>query len=145
MELLDDTEMARWTLWKRATDAVWDAIVHDVGAATGLSGADFAVLTRLVELGDGSLRQQELATSLGWQRSRLSRQISRMATRGLLIREADGAARVIAITKAGRDAVAEARPVHAAAIHRALFDSVPAAAAEQFWSTIATIVRIAAE
>jgi DNA-binding MarR family transcriptional regulator len=48
------------------------------------------VLTRAVELGDGSLLQQELATLLGWKRSHLSRQLGRMEARGLLDRSVKG-------------------------------------------------------
>jgi DNA-binding MarR family transcriptional regulator len=136
---VDDAETAGWTAWKRATDVVLRAVTDDIGAATGLSGADFAVLTRVVELGDGSLRQQELARLLGWERSRLSRQISRMESRGLLVRIADGPARMIAATDAGHAAVAAARPAHAAAVRRALIEPVPAEFRDRFWATITAI------
>jgi len=82
--------MARWQVWKQASDVVWETVAREINVATGLSGADFAVLSRVVERGAGSLRQHELATMLGWQPSRLSRQIARMEGRGLVSRMVDG-------------------------------------------------------
>lgn len=138
-EILDSAEMAAWTAWKRACDVVMYAVGEEIGIATGMSGADFAVLTRVVELGDGSLRQQELASMLGWGRSRLSRQVSRMETRGLVLRTARGAARMITATDAGKNLVTAARPAHATAVRRVLFNLVPAGSAPQFWSIIHSI------
>ena len=89
-EPLDRVEMARWTTWKRACDVVMHEVEREIGMVAGLSGADFAVLSRVVEVGEGSLRQQQLARLLGWERSRLSRQLSRMEERGLVVRRADG-------------------------------------------------------
>lgn len=139
--ILDDAELARWTAWTSASDAVWEAIAHETGAAAGLTRSDFAILTRVMESGDGSLRQHDLATQLGWGRSRVSRQISRMVSHGLLVRAVDGAARMITATDAGRTAVAAARPAHAAAVRRALLDRVPDSAADQFWAVITAIAQ----
>ena len=136
---LTDLESARWTAWKQAEQAVTDAVARAIAAASDLSITDFAVLTRLVEVGDGSLRQQELADLLGWERSRLSRQISRMTDRSLVTRERSGAARMISATDRGRAAVAAARPAHAAAVRRALLEQVASGARTEFWSTIAAV------
>ncbi|GAA2514016.1 MarR family winged helix-turn-helix transcriptional regulator [Winogradskya humida] len=138
---LDPVEMAGWTAWKRAGDVVMRAVEREITAATGLSAADFAVLIRLVELGDGSLRQQELAKLLGWERSRLSRQISRMQTRGLVDAASDGPARMITATDTGRDHIAAARPAHAAAVRRTLLQLVPPEDAAAFWSTVDKIAQ----
>jgi DNA-binding MarR family transcriptional regulator len=133
--------MARWTAWKRACDVVMHEVEQEIGTVTGMSGADFAVLSRVVELGDGSLRQQELARLLGWERSRLSRQISRMADRGLLVRATSGAARMITATPAGRAVLAEARPAHAATVRRALFAAIPPAQEADFWDVVSALGR----
>ena len=54
---------------------------------SGLSGADYALLHPLSEVEDGVLRTRDLGRSVGWERSRLSHQVSRMEKRGLVIRE----------------------------------------------------------
>ena len=87
-----------------------------------LSDPDFGVLTRVVELGGGRMRQNQLAESMGCHRSRLSHHLSRMEQRGLVTREpADGGVDVIA-TASGAEAAAAARPVHAAAVRRHLLE-----------------------
>jgi DNA-binding MarR family transcriptional regulator len=134
--LLDATETARWTAWKRATDVVMDAVAREIAGTSGLSAADFAVLTRLVELGSGRLRQQELARLLGWERSRLSRQISRMTERGLVTAERSGSARLICASDQGRTAVIAARPAHATAVRRVLLDQIDSKSAAGFWQQI---------
>ncbi|EWM15200.1 MarR family winged helix-turn-helix transcriptional regulator [Kutzneria sp. 744] len=92
---LDADEMALWHAWKSAADTVRARIAEDITAAVGLSDADFAVLTRVAELGGGRLRQNALAESVGWHRSRLSHQLSRMEQRDLLTRHpADGGVEV---------------------------------------------------
>jgi len=90
------------------------------------------VATRLVELGDGSLRQNELAAAIQWHRSRLSHQLSRMEQRGLVERTPMTNGMTVTITQHGRNAVAVARPLHAAAVRRHLIDQIPAALRDQF-------------
>lgn len=138
---LSNRDTARWTAWKRASDAVERDVARRIATATGLSTADFAVLTRVVEIGDGALRQQRLADLLGWERSRLSRQLNRMEQRGLVTRRAQRAVQMVAVTDEGRAGVAAARPAHAAAVRDALLARVPVSHAAEFWSTIETIGR----
>lgn len=137
---LDDAETARWIAWKRANDAVIGAVAREIHRAAGLSAADFAVLSRVIENGDGRMPQQDLGAMLDWQRARLSRQLSRMAERGLL-RRADGHGRRVLIiaTDEGRAALAAARPAHARAVRHALFERTLAPDPEGFWNAIHAI------
>lgn len=131
---LSAAENLRWEAWKHAQAAVNDAVERAIESASGLSGPEFAVLSRVVELGDGTLGQNRLAASLGWDRSRLSRQLTRMAARGLLVSTATsgGAARrQIVATEDGRHRVHLARPAHARAVRAALLE--PASTATGFW------------
>jgi DNA-binding MarR family transcriptional regulator len=117
---LTDDELALWHAWKRASELVRTRVAADITEATGLSDPDFGVLTRVVEIGGGRLRQNALAESMGFHRSRLSHHLSRMEERGLITRhQADGGVEVVA-TPVGRAAVKQARPVHAAAVRRHL-------------------------
>jgi DNA-binding MarR family transcriptional regulator len=120
VDSLTADEMALWHAWKLASETVRTRVAADITAATGLSGPDFAVLTRVAELGAGRLRQSNLADLMGYHRSRLSHHLSRMAERGLVTREPAGAGVDVVITEAGRAAVAVARPVHATAVRQHL-------------------------
>ena len=122
MDRVTAEELGLWHSWKSATESVRTLVAADIMAATGLSDPDFSVLTRVVELGGGRMRQNQLAESMGYHRSRLSHHLSRMEERGLVGREsAHGGVDVIA-TASGAEAVAAARPVHAAAVRRHLLE-----------------------
>ena len=137
---LDDAETARWTAWKRANDAVLAAVAQEIQHAAGLSAADFAVLSRVIESGQGRLPQLELGEMLDWKRARLSRHLTRMAERGLLRRE-DGPGRrqFVIATGEGCRALAAARPAHARAVRRALFEHASAPGSDAFWGVVQDI------
>jgi DNA-binding MarR family transcriptional regulator len=118
----EETEL--WTLWKRASDGVRARVVAEISQATGLSDPDFGVLTRVVEIGGGQIRQNKLAASMGYDRTRLSHHLTRMESRGLITRQPAGGGVVISVTDKGRELVKVARPVHAAAVRRHLIDPV---------------------
>jgi DNA-binding MarR family transcriptional regulator len=54
---------------------------------SGLSGADFEVLVAVSEAPGKRMRAVELGRALGWEKSRLSHQVTRMEARGLVCRE----------------------------------------------------------
>ncbi|MEU8928890.1 MarR family winged helix-turn-helix transcriptional regulator [Streptomyces sp. NPDC048409] len=139
-EPLDDSEIARWTAWKRANEAVLAAVAREIQSAAGLSAADFAVLSRVIENGGDHMPQQDLGALLDWKPARLSRQLSRMVERGLLRRE-DGRGRRVLITATaeGRTALAAARPAHARAVRRALFRHAGSSGTDDFWNVIQEI------
>ncbi len=121
----DEAEL--WHAWTLAGEAVMARVVRELTDATGLSGPDFGVLSRLMDLGHGELRQQDLADSMRWDKSRLSHQLTRMEGRRLLRRRpADGRGVIVAITSAGRRAIGLARPIHAASIRRNLLSKISA-------------------
>jgi DNA-binding MarR family transcriptional regulator len=128
---LSGDEMALWHAWKRAAETVRTRIAADITAETGLSDPDFGVLTRVIDAG-GGLRQNQLAQSMGFHRSRLSHHLSRMRERGLITTEpASNGVEVIA-TEHGRALAGQARPVHAAAVRRYLIDRLDGLDAENF-------------
>jgi DNA-binding MarR family transcriptional regulator len=129
MPELTDDELELWHAWKQAAEDVRGRVVGEISDATGLSDPDFAVLTRIAEIGRGRLRQNRLAELIGYQRSRLSHHLSRMEERGLVTRDPGPAGHGVdvIITEAGREAVRRARPVHADAVRRFLIDPLPAA------------------
>jgi DNA-binding MarR family transcriptional regulator len=94
-------------------------------AESGLSVADYGVLVHLTEVPDGRLRFLELARAVEWEKSRMSHHISRMAKRGLVVREEcpdDRRGWFVVITSAGREAIAAAAPRHVEAVRSLIID-----------------------
>ena len=128
---LTPQELALWHAFKKLGDNVLSLVASDIERATGLSGADFGILSRLADLGQGKLTQADLLRSLDWQKSRLSHQLTRMEARGLIRRmQADGERNImVELLPAGAAAIAEARPIHAAAVRQHLLRHIDQATA----------------
>jgi DNA-binding MarR family transcriptional regulator len=129
MKPLSSQELRVWHAFRLMHEDVLARVGRDIAQATGLSGPEFGVLSRLAGPGKGQMRQQVLAGMLAWDKSRLSHQLTRMQERSLIER------RLIALTQLGREKLDAARPVHAASIRRNLLSRLTQ---EQ----IDTIVRV---
>ena len=66
------------------------ALARQLATESGLSYPDYLVLVALTDRADGRMRMFELAEQLGWERSRLSHQVGRMAERGMVAKEKCG-------------------------------------------------------
>lgn len=133
--LLSGDERELWYAWKRAHELVRARITEDITTATGLSDPDVAILVRLDDA-DGTLRQNRLAALLGWDRSRLSHQLTRMESRGLLTRQRLANGADIVIADRGRELLAVVRPVHAAAVRRHFIDPLTSASLQDFHAAL---------
>jgi DNA-binding MarR family transcriptional regulator len=90
-----------------------------------LSYPDYVVLVALTDDPDGRLRLFELGEELGWEKSRLSHHVARMADRGLVKKEkcdSDRRGAYVVITDRGRDEIASAAPGHVDAVRRLFID-----------------------
>jgi DNA-binding MarR family transcriptional regulator len=135
-KLLSPQELRIWHAFKLMGEDVMERVGRDIAQATGLSGPDFGVLSRLAAPGKGEMRQQALAESLGWDKSRLSHHLTRMQQRQLVERrEADTRVVLVVLTKQGRAKLHAARPVHAESVRRNLLSRLSA-------KQIETIVRV---
>ncbi|MFF2908327.1 MarR family winged helix-turn-helix transcriptional regulator [Paenibacillus sp. NPDC057934] len=123
---LNTDELNIWHAWKSMHTAAMNAIAQEIAEQTGLSEGDFGVLSRLSELGEGQLRQQDLADSMKWSKSRLSHHLTRMQKRGLIERRplASEPGVLVVITAVGQSAIDSARPIHAAAVRKHLLDQL---------------------
>jgi len=118
---LSPHELRVWHAFKLMGEDVMARVGRDIAEATGLSGPDFGVLSRVADLGKGEMRQQRLAESMGWDKSRLSHQLTRMQARDLIERrEADKRVVLVVLTKHGREKLKAARPIHAESVRRNL-------------------------
>jgi DNA-binding MarR family transcriptional regulator len=122
MDALSSDDLAVWHACKTLGDTVMRRIGAEITAATGLSGTDYGVISRLADLGGGRLAQRALTESIGLTKGALSHQLTRMTERGLLRRDKGPAGVTVVLTDHGRDLLRRARPVHAHAVRRHLLD-----------------------
>ena len=135
-KLLSPRELRIWHAFRLMGEDVLARVGRDITQATGLSGPEFGVLSRLAAIGKGEMRQQMLATVMGWDKSRLSHQLTRMQERELIQRQRNNGQGVfIVLTESGRERLEAARPVHAESVRRHLLSRL---SSEQ----IDTIVRV---
>jgi DNA-binding MarR family transcriptional regulator len=93
----------------------------------GISISELEVLMALVRSPGRRLRVRDLVTLTGWEKSRVSHQVTRMEARGLLEREdcaEDRRATWIRLSRDGRRVLVHALPRHTATIRRVLFDAL---------------------
>ncbi|MBF0672367.1 MAG: MarR family transcriptional regulator [Salinibacterium sp.] len=101
------------------------ALEERLQADAAISSPDFEVLSTLASAERNAVRSGDLAVLMGWEKSRLSHQVRRMESRGLIRRrecETDLRGTWIELTDAGRDAVSAALPDHRAALRSLFFD-----------------------
>lgn len=118
--------MQIWNMWKGSFKRIFGRVVKEMSEHTGLSEGDFGVLDRLVQFGEGKLRQQELADSMDWDKSRLSHHLTRMEKRGLVLRkplDTDRGVQIV-ITSAGSSALEAALPIVSKAIRKHFLDQL---------------------
>lgn len=143
---LSDDEQRVWRDYLAMTGRLQAAMNRQLQHDCGLSLADYEVLVALDER--PGCRISELGDRLGWEQSRLSHQLTRMRSRGLVTRAADAADRraaTVDLTAAGRVALDAAAPGHVALVRAVAFDGVKAAdlATVARW-TAGVLARLAA-
>ncbi|MFE3260727.1 MarR family winged helix-turn-helix transcriptional regulator [Nocardia sp. NPDC059091] len=124
---LTDAEQTTWQSYIRMRQRL-DAALAAGLAQDGLSTSDYEVLVALSAAG-GQLRAKELGAEICWDKSRLSKHLSRMATRGLVDRcqaVDDARGREVRLTDAGRRALEAAAPNHVELVRRLFIDEMTA-------------------
>lgn len=124
---LTDEEQTTWQSFIRMRQRLDSAIAAGL-TRDGLSFSDYEVLVAL-SAADGQLRAKELGAEICWDKSRLSKHLSRMATRGLVDRcqaADDARGREIRLTDAGRAALEAAAPNHVELVRRLFIDEMTA-------------------
>jgi DNA-binding MarR family transcriptional regulator len=123
---LDEREQRAWRALKFMEMRLNARLSQELAASSELSSQDYAVLVALTDRPDGRVRPSELAHQLGWERSRVSHQITRMANRGLVTRDrdcpSDRRGAFVVITPRGRKAIEAAAPGHVEAVRKLVID-----------------------
>ena len=101
---LTDEEQRAWRAYMRAQTMLSVQLGRQLQADSGLSLPEYEVLVHLSEAPEGRLRPFQLGSDLGWEQSRMSHQLSRMARRGFVSREecpGDARGALVVLTAAG--------------------------------------------
>jgi DNA-binding MarR family transcriptional regulator len=126
---LDAREQSAWRAYLDMNALLSARLNREMQDCAGISIADYSVLVQLSEHPDDRMRVLELARALGWEKSRLSHQLSRMQQRGLIERSncsEDRRGAWIGLTEQGRRTVEAAAPLHVEAVRRYVFDPLDA-------------------
>jgi DNA-binding MarR family transcriptional regulator len=126
---LNEQELRAWRSLQFMQMRLEGALARQLAADSSLSYPDYLVLVSLTDQPDGRMRLFELAESLGWEKSRVSHQVSRMATRNLVAKkkcESDGRGSMVVVTARGRREIDAAAPGHVDAVRRMFIDKLSA-------------------
>jgi len=104
-------------------------IARDLSKDSGLSEADYDVLSTLSEKPEGCWRAQDLAAQLLWSTSRLAYHVGRMEQCGLVARQPcadDARGALISLTQQGQTTLHQAAPPHVGSVRRHMIDLLTA-------------------
>lgn len=124
---LSEREERAWRAYRKMQTVLPAQLERDLGRDSGLSEADYEVLSTLSEKTGHRWQLRELAAKMLWSRSRLSHHVARMEQRGLLARQDDPADRrgcMIVLTSEGMDRLEAAAPHHVASVRTHFLDQL---------------------
>lgn len=124
---LDDAEHGAWKALHQMHWRLEGELTRRLAAESCLSLQDYTVLVVLTAEEGGALRIFELCDGLGWEKSRASHHIARMAKRGLVTKKrcgTDGRGWVVVVTELGRAEIEAAAPAHVAAVRELFLNHV---------------------
>ena len=138
---LNQREMTAWRTFYEMQELLRGRLEQQLQTDSGLSNADYTVLVALAEAPDGRQRPVDLGRRLGWEKSRLHHQLTRMCRRGLVERRS-GERRAIyaAITAAGVAALRAAAPRHLQQVRRLVLDRLSRQQVDQLAAISRTIL-----
>ena len=141
---LNDAEMRAWLGYRRMFLLLNAAVNRDLARDSGLSEADYDVLSNLSSAPDHRGRLSELAARMLWSQSRLSHHISRMEQRGLVRREeceSDARGSVVVLTKQGLRVLEKAAPLHVESVRKHIIDVLSPAQIKALGDITETVVN----
>ncbi|WP_020663352.1 MarR family winged helix-turn-helix transcriptional regulator [Amycolatopsis benzoatilytica] len=122
---LDPAEQHAWRAYIVASLRLRQRLHRELTEAHGVSLSDYEVLVVLDASPGRCLRMTELAALLGSTKSRLSHQIGKLESAGLVARRPDPDDKrgvLTALTDAGHEVLAEAAPTHVRGAREHLID-----------------------
>lgn len=122
---LDTDEMGAWRSYIEGSALLEHRLTRELQSAHGLSIADYEILVRLSEQPERQLRMSELAENVAHSKSRMSHQVRRLESAGLVRRVVcpdDGRGVLAVLTDEGAEQLEEAAPTHVAGVREHLID-----------------------
>ena len=141
---LTEHQASAWASYQRMRTRLSGRLSRELMRETGLSEADYEILTAIIGSPDGSVRALALRCGLDWEKSRLSHQLRRMTARGLVIREEcieDNRGFIVRASEVGRAAAEAARHHHENAVRRYVADVLSPEQFELLGSIADTVLR----
>lgn len=123
----DEDDLTLWRDFVAMRRELDRAVDQRLQQDAGLSTPEFEVLRSLSHAAGHRLRAGALADSLGWEKSRISHQVSRMTSRGLVERadcSADARGTWVVLSEGGADALARASCGYLEVLNRMFFDAL---------------------
>ena len=143
VEWLDEREERAWRGLQLMQMRLEGALARQLTADSSLSYPDYLVLVALTAASDGRLRLFELAEVLGWEKSRVSHQVARMAGRQLVEKqpcESDRRGAFVVVTASGRREIEAAAPGHVASVRRLFVDRLTEAQLDAIGEAAETVL-----
>lgn len=122
-------ELRVWRDYIETAQALGARMASRMQDESELSPADYSVLLSLSEAPDRRRRSSELASAMGWERSRLSHHLGRMERRALIRREecaTDSRGSEIVLTDEGAHSFRRASAPHLHAVRELFLDALTA-------------------
>ena len=122
---LTKDQQVHWRAWLTASKGLTDQLSRELQEQHGLTITDYEILVRLSESENNSIRMSDLATRTLLSRSRLSHQVDRMESAGLIERKMcpdDRRGQLAVLTKVGSKALEAAAPDHVMGVRKHLVD-----------------------
>lgn len=126
---LNEREERAWRALQFMQMRLEAELARQLATESGLSYPDYLVLVALIDRPEGRLRLFELGRVLGWEKSRLSHHVARMADRGLVKKErcdSDRRGAYVVVTKKGRREIESAAPGHVRTVRRLFIERLTA-------------------
>jgi DNA-binding MarR family transcriptional regulator len=123
---LADDEQRAWRAYIQLAQLLIRQLDRDLHPF-GLSMHDYEILVELSEAPQNRLRMTELADRTAQSRSRLSHQINRMESKGLVVREGcegDKRGTFAVLTEGGADIIGKVAPHHVASVRQHFIDQL---------------------
>jgi len=132
MSVVSEIDESDWALWRSFLTMHRDLMRELDGRLqrdAGISQAEYSVLLTLSDAPDRRMRPSALGEALGWEKSRLSHQLTRMVARGFVERaecDTDARGSWVVLTRDGRRTLLRALRDHAASIRGFFLDLMDA-------------------